>query len=99
MRKPSIHLNGSDPKSLFDGYYAALQAVQTAQAKLAQCAPHGRDYYVQEPTPGIGKDAASEAMDEHRQRLLWLENIERDLERLTLHVIDSSKGNALRAPR
>jgi hypothetical protein len=98
MRKPTIHLNGTDAQSLFDGYYEALQAVQTAQAKLMRAAPHGRDYYVQEPTPGIGKDAINEALDEHLQRLQWLENIERDLERLAHHVMDEAeaRGKAVR---
>ena len=82
MRLPSIHLNGSDAQSLFDGYKAAYEAVKAAQAALAQCAPNGRDYYLQTG------NATNEAMAEHRARMAALETIERDLETFALHVVE-----------
>jgi hypothetical protein len=89
MRKPSIHINGSSARSLFDGYYAALQAMQAARWALTDCAPHGRDYYLQEATPGRGCDAANEAMDEHRARLINVDTICTELEALAFHVQDA----------
>jgi hypothetical protein len=89
MRKPSIHLNGTDAQSLFDGYRNAHKAIRAAQEALAQCAPNGRDYYMQEATPGLGRDATGEAMSEHRARMAALEVIERDLEALGLHVMEA----------
>jgi hypothetical protein len=82
MRLPSIHLNGTDAQSLFDGYRNAHEAIRDAQRALAQCAPNGRDYYLQEGS------ATNEAMAEHRARMAALETIERDLEALGLHVME-----------
>jgi hypothetical protein len=79
VRLPSIHLNGTDAQSLFDGYRNAHEAILAAKKALAQCAPNGRDYYVQEG------NAINEAMSEHRARMAALERIERDLEALGLH--------------
>jgi hypothetical protein len=89
MLKPTIHLNGTDARSLFEGYKTAHEAVKAAQRALAQCAPNGRDYYVQKFNPPLG--ALNEAMAEHRARMAALETIERDLETLGLHVMDSGK--------
>lgn len=86
MRKPTIHMNGSNGQSLFDGYYAALEAVQAAQKALAACAPHGRDYYVQEG------DATNEAIEEHRARYVALAKVEDDLLTLALHVQETGAG-------
>ena len=85
MRKPSIHLNGTSANWLRETYARALWAVQDAKKALAECAPNGRDYYVQEATPGLGKDASCEAMDEHRARAQMLDSIERDLAKLVEH--------------
>ena len=91
MRKPTIHINGTDAQWLFEHYYEALAAVQKARHALMDCAPNGRDYYTQLHTPMHPKDPVGEAMDEHRQRLAWLESIEHDLEALATHVMDNGK--------
>jgi hypothetical protein len=92
MRRPSIHLNGSDPRSLFDAYRKAKEAVQAAIVAVAACAPNGRDYYIQQATPGVGQDPINEAMSEHRQRLQWLRNVENDMETLAHHVLEATEG-------
>jgi hypothetical protein len=90
MRLPTIHLNGTDAQSLFDGYKAAHEAIKAAQEALAQCAPNGRDYYVQKTESGDWTDVpTNEAIYEHRARMAALETIERDLEALALHVMDA----------
>jgi hypothetical protein len=96
MRKPSIHLNGTDAQSLFDGYKAAYEAVRDARTALRDCAPNGRDYYVQEATPGRGMDASVEAMEEHRVRMAALAAIESDLETLAIHVMEAG-GSKVRS--
>lgn len=92
MRLPTIHLNGTDAQSLFDDYRAAHEATVIAKEALAKCAPNGRDYYLQQATPGrLTDDATNEAFAEHRARMAALVTIECDLEALALHVIDSGK--------
>ncbi len=80
MMKPSIHLNGSSRDDLFDGYMAALAAMQTAIDAVIQTVPHGRDYYPQ------GDGALRQAMAEHRDRLLRLHNIAAELNALAVHT-------------
>lgn len=93
MRLPTIHLNGTDAQSLFDNYYAALHAVLAAKEALAQCAPNGRDYYVQKTDSGDWTDApTNEAIAEHRARMAALETIQRDLQTLCEYVMDNSNG-------
>jgi hypothetical protein len=95
MRLPSIHLNGTDAQSLFDGYRAAYEAVKAAQKALAQCAPNGRDYYGQDSMIPGSRSAINDAMDEHRARMAALETIERDLEAFALHLMEFG-GDKLR---
>jgi len=45
---PTIHMNGSSPDHLADAIRDAALAVNDAMEKLVACAPHGRDYYVQQ---------------------------------------------------
>ena len=97
MRKPTIHLNGSSAQSLFDGYRNALDKVTEAIEALQACAPHGRDYYVQDgpaAIPGIG--ATNEAINEHRLRFEMLNAVRRDLEKLALHVMEQG-GDKVRS--
>lgn len=44
---PTIHLNGTSANELIQRYEAAYTALTEAARLLAQCAPHGRDYYPQ----------------------------------------------------
>lgn len=47
---PTVHLNGTSRKALFEQHVAAAQAVRVAREVHAESAPHGRDYYLQGPT-------------------------------------------------
>jgi hypothetical protein len=86
MRKPTVHVNGTDAQTLFDNYYNALRKVKDAIKALNECAPNGRDYYLQRHMPENLGDPIGEAIDEHRQRLVALGNIERELQALAEHV-------------
>ena len=48
MIKPTIHLNGTSPERLFEGYHAAYHAVNVAIEALANVEFHSRDYYPQD---------------------------------------------------
>ena len=73
MQFPAIHLNGTSADSLKEPYREAYSAIGDAITKLAQCAPHGRDYYV------ISSDAINTAMAEHRARLAALTTVQNDM--------------------
>jgi hypothetical protein len=48
MIKPTIHLNGTSPERLFEGYINAYRAVDAAIEALANIEFHSRDYYPQD---------------------------------------------------
>jgi hypothetical protein len=48
MIKPTIHLNGTSPERLFEGYHNAYRAVDAAIEALANVEFHSRDYYPQD---------------------------------------------------
>lgn len=52
MIKPTIHLNGSDPARLAEGYKEAFVALSDAIDKMCQVRPNDRDYYPQGPDAG-----------------------------------------------
>ncbi len=79
---PTVHLNGSSPDVLLDGYKAASDAVYEALHKLEECAPNARDYYVQGPRE------FSHAMDEHMLRCHKLTAVRTELVALLNHVQD-----------
>lgn len=80
MIKPSLHLNGSDPKVLRDGYRAAAEAVSKAiDLLVTHASPNARDYYPQ------GDNAARMAVAEHTSRVQRLQAIENELTDLALH--------------
>ena len=79
---PTIHLNGTDAQRLLDALDAAGQALQQAQAALAQCTPNGRDYYVQ------AAGAFPKAIAEHEKRIDALRQIRHELEIIADGIID-----------
>jgi len=71
---PTIHLNGSDAKTLSEGYQAAIEAVVEAIRAVSATAPNGRDYYVQ--NPGL----INTAIAEHCARVEVLQRVRSELE-------------------
>jgi len=82
MKHPTIHLNGTSAKDLYEQYSSAIDAIRNAESKLAEAYPNGRDYYVQ------GPGAIIEATDEHRSRLLRLASVREELEQLIEPIAD-----------
>jgi len=82
MKHPTIHLNGTHPQDLYEQLSRAIQAIREAESKLTEAYPNGRDYYVQ------GAGAITEAVVEHRARLLKLASVREELEQLIEPIAD-----------
>lgn len=76
MKIPTIHLNGTSAQSLMDDLENAHEKIREAIQALSQCAPNGRDYYVQE------SGALVVAQEEHQARMSKLVSIKAELEAL-----------------
>lgn len=83
MMLPSVHLNGTSKSELFTMHMAALEAIREAETALAKTAPNGRDFYVQ------GPGATSDAMNEHRARMVKLADVHKELETILEHLDDA----------
>ena len=67
---PTVHLNGTSHKDLYDGYEAAYHAVRAAQEAIGNIEFNARDYYVQNP------EAWSKAQDHRIEQRQALANVE-----------------------
>lgn len=61
---PKININGTSADQLLAAYESALSALQAAEAALAECAPHGRDF------PNLAELPAARAQHLTRQLAL-----------------------------
>jgi len=89
MMIPTIHLNGTGGDALLDQLLEAVGAVRTAEQRLSDAAPNGRDYYPQ------GPDALRVAQAEHIGRAERLAGVRKELEELAEQVcraIDERKS-------
>lgn len=67
---PTVHLNGTSHRELYNGYEEAYHAVRAAQEAISNIEFNARDYYVQ------GDNAFTKARDhrnEQRQALAQVE--------------------------
>lgn len=64
---PTIHLNGTSAKDLWEGYEAAYDAVRAAQEAFEKIEFNARDYYVQNP---LAWEKAREDRFEQRKALM-----------------------------
>jgi hypothetical protein len=86
MQFPTVHLNGTSPESLIDGYTAALESVEAAIRAVIDTAPNGRDYYPK------GPHAIHEATKEHADRVAKLNQVRGDLLALREWILDGGPG-------
>ena len=93
MIKPTIHLNGSSPDRLLDGYTNAVTALTDALEALVHGAPNGRDYYPQ------GDDAFRQAAREHASRVERLTSVLTELSEIGNHVSDEKDARDARRNR
>jgi hypothetical protein len=87
---PTIHLNGTSFAGLYDPLVRAVEDGGKALSALAECAPHGRDYYLQ------GEDAYAKARDEHLSRVTRLQSV---LDELKVVARQVQKLQDARKPR
>ncbi len=77
---PTVHLNGTSFAGLYDPVVRAGEEISGAIGTLAECAPHGRDYYLQ------GEGAYAKARDEHLSRIARLQSVLDELKVLARQV-------------
>jgi hypothetical protein len=83
---PTVHMNGTSKRALIEDYAASARALHHAINLMAAAAPNGRDYYPQ------GAEAIRVAMREHQERIIKLQNIVRELEKIGEHIVDQEGG-------
>ena len=83
MTFPTIHMNGTNPDDLLEGYRTALDALTEAQDALAKCGPNGRDYYPQ------GAEAMSLAQADHWKRRETLTAIHDEVQELAMFCMNA----------
>jgi len=67
---PTVHLNGTGYKDLWNGYEAAYEAVRAAEEALGKIEFNARDYYVQDA------DAFTKARDHRYEQCKALAQVE-----------------------
>ncbi len=77
---PSVHLNGTSFAGLHDPLVRAGSDIRAAIEALSECAPHGRDYYVQDDR------AFAKSRDEHLSRVSRLQSVLDELKVLARQV-------------
>jgi len=85
---PTLHLNGSGYERLFDLHAEANGALRNALNKLAEAAPHGRDFYVQ------GDGAFEEARKEHEDRLVRIRAVMEEMDSILESLYDQNCDRA-----
>jgi hypothetical protein len=80
---PTIHLNGTHPKDLFDEAEKTYNALQFAREQMMGSAPNARDYYTQ------GSDVFCRVADEHARRVKLLDEMLKEYAGLLEHIVDA----------
>ena len=79
---PTIHLNGSSRKDLFEGYYSAYRKLKEAAEEFNKVEFNARDYYVQ------GDAHWSEAQQQRRKHQDAMRETLKYLEEHVIHLLD-----------
>lgn len=83
---PTVHLNGTSADGLLEQLCDACNAIRDAEAALREAAPHGRDYYLQEPA----LNQFQVAQTQHFARLVKLAEVRAELEQIA-EAVDEQK--------
>jgi hypothetical protein len=81
LAMPLVNLNGSSPQDLLDQLTEACLAVSAAREAVANAAPHGRDYQLNQGDYQL-------AREQHEARLVALKAINDELEAIAENVAD-----------
>jgi len=83
---PTIHRNGTDPRTLAADYGRAAETLRAALDALATCAPNARDYYLQ------GPDAIRGATAAHEDRMAMVRAVQREIDAIRWAIADTEPG-------
>jgi len=83
MIYPTVHLNGTSPEMLRDGYLSAREACQEAEKRLFALEFNARDYYPQ------GADKWAQARDEYAARLAKIHSVSEELYEIAARCQDA----------
>jgi hypothetical protein len=72
--KPTLHLNGTGFKMLYEGYEAAYRAIGDAKIALSNIEFHSRDYYVNQD-----EQAWNKAVAERKAQFQALDKVEKEM--------------------
>jgi hypothetical protein len=73
---PVVHMNGTSRAELLDQARKAHEAAENLRAALRAMTPHGRDYYPK------GNQLINTALDQHHNRLIRVEAIQEEIEKI-----------------
>jgi hypothetical protein len=79
---PTITVNGTHPKDLYEQLSEARHAVLSAIKKAEEAGPNARDYHMR------GMGIFYQAQAEHKRRITKLQEVERELRALLDYVAD-----------
>lgn len=82
MQLPTVNMNGTSGKALFEMNLAAVEKLRDAIDALAKACPNGRDYQT------VGPEAMRRAVAEHGQRIERLQYVMAELETITESLAD-----------
>jgi ferritin len=82
MQLPTVNMNGTSGKELFETNLAAVEKLRDAIDALAKACPNGRDYQT------LGREAMKRAVEEHGQRMERLKYVLAELETITESLAD-----------
>ena len=87
---PTVHLNGTDKRTLLWGNIKIQKALSDLSDALSDCTFHGRDYYVQDNDPMkdafMDDNAFSRAMDERRKHINNISDFAEYIEQHIEHI-------------
>lgn len=79
---PSIHLNGTSARDLYDANTKVISALREALYLLQIAAPNARDYYLP------GSDSFEVAVEQYKDRYRALVRVMDELHQITNHCAD-----------
>ena len=82
---PTVHLNGTSYDGLFVPICDAAGDIRRTIRSLEECAPHGRDYYLQ------GNSALAVATSEHLSRVARLQSVLDELQAMAEKLCDQKR--------
>jgi hypothetical protein len=79
---PMVHMNGTGKQDLMNAIEEAYTALGVAYDKLRLTVPNGRDFYP------YGPEAIKRAVEEHRSRMVRIDDIRNELEAIVGGIDD-----------